>query len=173
MKRGFAGDESVWFSNTRHMLKAYRKGAEMKAHGGDDVLIGYCDAAGIVRVEVELKRRLLGELGLDEVGNVTDEKLADVFREQTEIFRAVDRSEEPDIIANVPARSRAFAAAWLAGQDVRALCSRATLFRHAKVLREYGIDVMEPRNIQNFPVSVRVVELEPMTAPAWYDWKAA
>lgn len=23
MKRGFAGDESVWFSNTRHMLKAY------------------------------------------------------------------------------------------------------------------------------------------------------
>ena len=145
----------------------------MKAHGGDDELIQYATDAGIVRVEVELKRRLLGELGLDEIGNVSDEKLACVFREQTEIFRGVDRSEEPDIIAAVPSRSRAIAAAWLAGQDVRLLCSRATLFRHAKILREFGLDVFEPRNIERFPVRVRVVDLEPITAPEWYDWSIA
>jgi len=173
MKRGFAGDESVWFSNTRHMLKAYRKGAEMKAHGGMDELIAYAEGAGIVRVEVELKRRLLGELGLDEIGNVTDQKLADVFREQTEVFRAVDRSEEPDIIAAIPARYRTTAAAWLAGQDIRMMLSNGTLYRQARILREYGIDILEPRNIKQFPVKVRVVELEPLTAPSWYDWKRA
>lgn len=168
MKRGFAGDESVWFSNTRHMLKAYRKGAEMKSHGGDEELVKYANEAGIVRVEVELKRRLLGELGLDEIGNVDDDKLVRIFEEQTAIFRAVDRSDEPDIIAAIPARSRSYAAAWLAGQDVFALCHRATVFRHAKVLKQYGIDILEPRNVQQFPIKVRVVDLVPLEAPEWH-----
>lgn len=173
MKRGYSGDASVWFSNTRHMLKAYRKGAEMIVHGmpANDPLVQFAQQSGLVRVEVELKKRLLSELGLNRLPNITDEALEAVFHEQTEVFRRVDMSEEPDIIANIPARSRAYASAWMAGQDVRLLCSQATLYRHAKVLREYGIDILEPRNIEHFPVKVRVIDLQPMPVPDWYDWR--
>jgi len=168
MKRGYAADESVWFANTRHMLKAYRKGAEMKKHNQDGPGQEWAEDNGIVRVEVELKRRLLEDLGLREIGNLSDARLAEVFAEQTEIFRRVDMSDEPDILANVPSRSRAYAAAWMAGQDLRGLLSNGTLYRHAKVLREFGLDILEPRNIVQFPVKVRVVDLEPMAAPEWH-----
>lgn len=167
-KRGYSGDESVWWSNTRMMLKAYRKGAEMEKHHGEEQLIDYANDAGLVRVELELKRRELTERGLHYLFDVTDERLAEIFLEETEIFRRVDSSDEPDVLANVPSRSRAYAAAWLGGQDVRLLCSQATLYRHAKVLREYGIDILETRNIQSFPVKVRVIDLQPLEAPDWY-----
>lgn len=173
MKRGLAGDESCWWSNTRHMFKAYLKGVEMRKHGAgsDDEVAAYCDEHGLVRVEVELKRRLLQEVGLDSVGAITDEKLAALFVEQTEIFRRVDRSEEPDILAALPSRYRMTAAAWLAGQDLRGVVSRATLFRHARVLRDYGIDILQVRNVENFPVRVRVVDLQPLSMPEWYAAK--
>lgn len=172
MRKGYSGDSSVWFSNTRHMLKAYLKGPELVAHGMDakNPLVAWCMDKGIVRVEVELKKRLLSELKLNEIENVSDEVLAELFREQTAIFRGVDRSDEPDIIDALPVRSRAYASAWLAGQDVRNLCSRRTLFRHAKALREFGIDILEPRSVERFPVRVRVIDLEPVEVPDWYDW---
>jgi hypothetical protein len=123
---------------------------------------------GVVRIELELKRRELQEMGLNFVGDVTQEKLEAAYHLHTEPFRRVDSSDEPDIIANIPARSRAYAAAWLAGQDVRILCSQATLYRHARVLREFGLDILETRNIERFPVKVRVIDLVPLSVPDWY-----
>lgn len=57
----------------------------------------------------------------------------------------------------------------MAGQDLRQLMSRATFFRHAKILREYGIDIAEPRNVESFPVKVRIVEMKPLPMPDWYS----
>jgi len=170
-KRGRAGDESVWFSNSRKMLKAYVKGAELVAHGADknSRAVQWCNDLGIVRIEVELKRRLLTEMGLDDYEAITDEKLVSAYDQATDIFRTVDRSDEPDILSSIPARSRAYAAAWLAGQDLHTFCSRATLFRHAKVCREYGLELMEPRNIEQFPTRVRIVDLTPVEVPDWYQ----
>lgn len=167
-KRGYSGDESVWWSNTRIMLKAYRKGAEMKAHGVDAELVEWATDQGIVRVELELKRRELQERGLRDIADITQEKLEAVFVEHLEPFRRVDSSDEPDILAAIPARSRAYAAAWLAGQDVRVLCSQATLYRHARLLRGFGLDILEQRNIERFPVKVRVIDLAPVSVPEWY-----
>ena len=150
------------------MLKAYRKGAEMKAHGIDDELVQWATDNGVVRVELELKRRELQERDLRDIGHITQEKLEAVFLEHLEPFRRVDSSDEPDIVAAIPARSRAYAAAWLAGQDVRLLCSQATLYRHAKVLRGFGLDILETRNIEQFPVKVRVIDLVPLEVPEWY-----
>jgi len=171
MKKGRAGDESVWWSNTRHMLKAYIKHIEMLKHGctEDDPAYQWCKEQGVVRVEIELKRRLLNDLDMVDIKNITDEKLIRVFHEQTEIFNAVDRSEEPDILDAIPTKSRVHAAAWMAGQDLRQLMSRATFFRHAKILREYGIDIAEPRNVETFPVKVRIVEMKPLSMPDWYS----
>lgn len=173
MRRGQAGDDSVWWANTRQMFKAYRKDVELLAHGAqvDSAGVVWAREKGVVRVEVELKRRLLDELGLRDMCDITQEGLEAAYREQTEIIRRVDRSDEPDILASIPPRFRITAAAWLAGQDISSLISRATLYRHAKALRSYGIDIFQPRNVCNFPVKVRVVELEPLSVPEWYSLK--
>ena len=63
--------------------------------------------------------------------------------------------------------------AWLKGQDLRQLVSRRTFFRHARVLKGFDIDITQPRNIHNFPVKVRVVDLCPLSAPDWYEWDEA
>ena len=170
MKRGIIGDESVWWSNSRHMLKAYIKGAEMRRHGAsaDDEVAKYCDEQGIVRVEVELKRRTLREMELSEFEDISDVRLAEAFKEQTEIFRRVDRTDEPDILASIPQRYRMTAAAWLAGQDVRGHLTNGAFYRHAKVLRQYGIDIVQARNIEQFPTKVRIVDLQPLSMPDWY-----
>ncbi|MXS83632.1 hypothetical protein ABD07_11100 [Nitrosomonas oligotropha] len=167
MKKGRAGDESVWWSNTRHMLKHI----EMLKHGcsEDDPVYLWCKEQGVVRVEIELKKRLLFDEGLNKLENITDEKLIKIFRDETEIFNRIDRSDEPDILDAIPAKSRIYAAAWLAGQDLSNMAHRATLFRHAKILREYGMDIMEPRNIEQFPVKVRIVDLKPLSMPDWYS----
>lgn len=171
MKKGRAGDESVWWVNTRHMLKAYIKHIEMLKHGcaEDDPVYLWCKEQGVVRVEIELKKRLLHDEGLNKLENITDEKLIAIFETETEIFRRVDRSDEPDILDAIPAKSRIYAAAWFAGQDLMNLASERTLYRHAKILREYGIDIMEPRNIEQFPVKVQIVDLKPLSMPDWYS----
>ncbi|SET65066.1 phage/plasmid replication protein, gene II/X family [Nitrosomonas marina] len=171
MKKGRAGDESVWWVNTRHMLKAYIKHIEMLKHGcsEDDPVYQWCKQQGVVRVEIELKRRLLNDLDMVEIGSISDEKLIRVFHDQTEIFNAVDRSDEPDILDQIPPKSRVHAAAWMAGQDLKQLLPNGTFYRHARILREYGIDITEPRNIETFPVKVRIVEMQPISMPDWYS----
>lgn len=173
MKRGYSGDESVWFTNTRHMLKAYRKGAEMRKHGSDERGAQWAEENGIVRVEVELKKRLLHDLDMNRLDAINDDKLAQLFHEQTEIFRRVDMSDEPDILDAIPPRYRMTAAAWLAGQDVSGMMSRATLFRHARILREHGLDILQHRDVHRLPIRVRVVDLQPAQMPDWYELKAA
>jgi len=170
MKRGQAGEESVWWANTRSMFKAYMKGPEMVKHGRspDEFAVKWCGENGVVRVEVELKRRLLKDLGLDHFAVIDDATLTRLFEERTNVLRRVDRSDEPDVLAAIPCRSRPYAAAWLAGKDMRLMACERTLFRHARVLRQYGLDILQPRNVEAFPVRVRVIDLVPVGVPDWY-----
>lgn len=172
---GAIGDWSAWWVNTSRMVKIYVKSEELIAHGmgRDERLVAWAEAQGLVRLEVELKRRELQRLGLNHLGDVTDEKLRAAFEDETAFLRQVDRSDEPDILMAIPSRSRAYAAAWMRGHDLRQLVSRATLHRHAKVLRDFGMDITQRRNIHMFPVKVRVVDLCPLSAPEWYEWDEA
>lgn len=174
MKRGQAGDESVWWANTRHMLKAYIKHLEMVKHGTSDKdhIVQWLKEKGVVRVELELKKRLLSELGLNDLANLSDQKLVDIYEQQIEPFKRADRSCDEDIIEHIPQRSKAIAAAWLAGTDVRDLVGKSQLYVHAKRLREYGLDILTPRfsgGVERFPVKVRFIELEPLAVPDWYS----
>lgn len=174
MKRGQAGDESVWWANTRHMLKAYIKHLEMLKHGAakDEHMVVWLKGMGVVRVELELKKRLLSELGLNDLVNLTDEKLEEIYEQQIEPFKRADRSCDEDILEHVPARSRAYAAAWLAGHDMKQMASERTIFRHAKVLKECGLDISSPRfaaGVARLPVKVRFIDLEPVAIPDWYS----
>lgn len=142
----------------------------MKKHANaDDELIEWVDQHGVVRVEVELKRRLLEEKGLRHIGDITQDKLEDLYREQTEILREVDRSDETDLLAAVPMKTRPILAAWLSGHDPRTMVSERTLYRHAAILREYGINIMAERDITPMPVRVRTIDLVPLEVPEWYS----
>jgi hypothetical protein len=170
MKKGGAGDDSVWFVNTRHMLKAYLKGPEMLAHGADpkSPVVEYAHDQGIVRVELEFKRRLLQTEGIRHLGDCTMGKLIQLFDRETELMRRQDRSSDEDILDHVPLRHRAIAAAWLAGKDAKDLCSLRTFYRHKKALAECGLDISEPRPAIQHRAQVRVIELQPLVAPDWY-----
>ncbi len=172
---GKQGTWGAWWANTSRMVKVYLKGQELLDRGAaaDDPVASWCVDQGLVRVEVELKRRELQRLGLNYLGDVTDERLALAFEEETAFLRKVDRSDEPDILMAIPARSRVHAAAWLKGQDLRQLLSNGSFYRHARVLKQYGIDITQRRDIHNFPVKVRVVDLVPLSPPSWYEWDKA
>ncbi|OGA46246.1 MAG: hypothetical protein A3G25_16905, partial [Betaproteobacteria bacterium RIFCSPLOWO2_12_FULL_63_13] len=131
MTRGYKGDWGVYWVNTRRMVKAYLKAPEMVEHGmsPDEWLVTWTRDQGMVRLEVEVKRRELEALGLNLLGDVTDEKLRAIFAEETAFLRKVDRSDEPDILMAIPSRSRPYAAAWLKGQDLRQICSNGTFYR--------------------------------------------
>jgi len=175
MKRGQAGDESVWWSNTRHMFKTYIKHIEMLAHGVEKENIAYqwCKDRGVVRVEMELKKRLLSDLGLNDWDTLSQKKIEELFHDHTQILKAVDRSDELDLIDSLPIRSRIYASAWLAGKDLRDLAGQATLYRHSKILREYGLDILHVRNVNQLPVRVRIVDMKPLSVPDWYQQVAA
>ena len=170
VKKGRAGDESYWFANTRYMFKAYIKHLEMLKHGAskDCPVYQYALNNGILRLELELKRRLLGELNMRRLEDITDEKLEAIFEKQTEFARKFTTDDFADALEHIPTKSRIYAESWHKGIDLKNTCSRATLFRHAKVLREYGIDILADRNIEHLTPQIRFVDLIPLPVPNWY-----
>lgn len=169
-KKGISGDESVWWANTRHMLKAYIKHLEMLAHGAleSDQSFIHARDLGILRVELEMKRRTLSELNLRDWDLITQEKLEALYHKNTGLLHKIDNSNEANILDTIPQKSRVYASAWLAGQDLKGLVSNGTLYRHAKVLSEHGLDILTPRNITTLKVKQRTIELIPLVAPQWY-----
>ena len=170
MKKGNSGDESVWWANTRHMLKAYIKHLEMKHHGISEEDPSYMHAVenAIVRVELELKKRTLSELNLNDWADITQQKLEKLFHENTTLIQNIDADSDIFTLETLPPKSRIYASAWLDGRDVRAITSRATFFRQAKILREHGIDISEIKNVKKLPVKTRFIDLVPLKPPGWY-----
>jgi hypothetical protein len=61
------------------------------------------------------------------------------------------------------------AAAWLRGEDVSVLFNnRMSLYRHAKALRDYGIDITVKR-AESFPIRIRTIEMHAASMPDFYQ----
>lgn len=176
VKKGIGGDASVWWSNTRYMLKVYIKALEMEAHGiTSGKAYEYARDNGIIRLELELKRRELHDLGWNDfaqflkgwdMGNVHK-----LFADYEKIMTVNSVSNDAEFLDALPVRLRPLASVFLSGNDVRSLVSRATFFRYRKALLEYGIDIADERPTR-LNVHVQTVEVVPVLAPDWY-WKAA
>lgn len=157
-------------------MLAHAKGAKAKAAVMASKAYQHALSNGIIRLEVKcakdfLKHRKLTYLGNWDMGTVTQ-----LFAEKSEILKRCELSvaaEDEDILALLPSSTRVHAAAWMAGVDVSAHMSRRTFFRHAKVLRQYGIDICEKRNITVVKPKLREVEITPLAAPDWYSLSAA
>lgn len=176
VKKGIGGDASVWWSNTRYMLKVYIKALEMEAHGiTSGRAYEYARDNGIVRLELELKRRELHDLGWNdyalflkgwEMGTVHK-----LFSDYAKIMETVAISDDAEFIDSLPQRLRVTAAAFLAGRDVKSIMSNGGFYRHRKALLEYGIDIADERPAR-INVQIQQVTVTPVTAPDWY-WENA
>lgn len=176
VKKGVGGDASVWWSNTRYMLKVYIKALEMEAHGTTSgAAYEYARDNGIIRLEIELKRRELADLGWSDFAEFVKAwdmgKVHNLFADYEKILTVENISNDAEFIDALPQKLRVTAAAFLAGRDVKSMMSRASYFRYRKALLDYGIDIADERPAQ-LNIKIRTVEITPVSAPEWY-WKAA
>lgn len=174
MRKHVYGEETVMFHNSRRTVKAYRKGPDMVKHCPESRWTDWAMAEGIVRQEVELKSRYLSDTRMAFWGNCTMARLYRLFEKETEILRRPDASLDPLALEFCPRASRIAYAAWLKGEDIRTLCSRASFYRHRRALLSHGVDIAEVRHSAEVVPMVREVVLTPAAAPAGYwDREAA
>jgi hypothetical protein len=133
----------------------------------------YAHDNGLLRVEVKCNKDFLVHKGLTYLGAWNMGKVIEIFAERTKVLDTLKIEIDAEMdIESLPKNIQTEAAAWLAGVDVRALLPRSTYFRKAKVLREYGIDISEPRQIGVVRPIMKEIEIRPATAPQWYQMVA-
>lgn len=186
MVKGMSAGESVYWSNSREFLKVYVKHAEMVAHKSESRWMPWVKDQGIVRVEMELKRRALIDLDcrwLGEMGALIDSdggwlgememgKLYRIFAERVGELSRVNSALDVDLLESVPSRSRIYLDAWSRGADVRAICSDGTFRRHRTILRKHGVDIASPRNLHHLPIKIEPIVLRAAVAPPGYWLRA-
>jgi hypothetical protein len=175
----------VWGSIKYCQTELYVKSVEMLAHCKNNAereamkeseAYKFAEDNGIVRLEIKCAKDYLKFKKLTYLGSWNMEMITTIFNEKSEILRRcrVDVNQyNEDFIASLPTATRVHAAAWLAGIDVAPLMSRATFFRHSKILREYSIDISEKRNISIIRPILKEIEVKPLAIPSWYHLQAA
>ena len=177
-KKRFGRSTVTWGNLNYCQVEAYLKAEEMMDHCKGPIereLMRQSPAYqwalknGVVRVEVKAAKDYLRDRELTYLGAWDMSKVIQLFEERTEVLHRVKCDIEELDPAMLPSRVANTAAAWLAGCDVKRTMSRPTFFRHAKVLRDYGIDISEPRNIQTMPVKIKTIEMSAASMPDWYS----
>lgn len=174
----------IWGSIRYCQTEVYIKADEMLAHcktPEDKALMKesqaykYAYEAGIIRLEVKCAKDFLKFRKLTYLGNWNMGTVTALFQEKSDVLERVKLQFESDdeLLASLPSHVRVHAAAWLRGVDVTQLMSRATFYRHAKVLRSYGIDIAEPRNIAVIRPKVKEILVSAEKLPHWYSLSAA
>jgi hypothetical protein len=155
---------------------ANAKGKEAKARIRDSQAYQFALENGIIRLEVKCAKDFLKHRKLTYLGNWDMGTVHELFKEKSEPLRRCEIAESHDdvaMLAMLPNAVRVHAASWLAGVDVAPLMSRRTFFRHAKVLRGFGIDIAEPRNVSVIRPKMREIDITPVAPPDWYSLTAA
>lgn len=176
MKKAVYGSETAMWSTQRRTVKAYRKGPEMRVHAKQSPWSDWANEHGIVRHEVEIHSKHLSETRLRYLGNLTMGELIKIHRLETEHLTKIDATLDPMAVEHITSKSRLVYAAWLRGEAVRDMLTRATFYRHRKAIMESaGIDIAEDRvmvaNVVQLPA--RTVTLVPAAAPEGYWLRAA
>lgn len=176
-KKRFGKSTVVWGSLKYCQVEAYLKADEMMDHCRGEIereimrqnpVYQWCRENGVVRVEVKAAKDCLRDLGLTWAGDWTMEKVIKLFEARTEVLHRVKADIEEFDPATLPSKVALTASAWLRGEDVKRFMNLRTFQRHAKLLRDYGIDIAEPRNVASMPIRVKTIELKAAPAPHWY-----
>ncbi|WP_301103118.1 phage/plasmid replication protein [Propionivibrio sp.] len=179
-KKRFGKSTVVWGNLNYCQVEAYLKADELMDHCKGDLereamrqnpAYQWSKENGIVRIEVKAAKDYLRDRALTHLGAWTMEKVIDLFDERTEVLHRVKTDIEEFDPATLPSKLACTASAWLRGEDVSRLLSVRTFYRHAKALRDYGIDISEKRNITVMPYKIRTIEMHEASIPDWYDLK--
>lgn len=178
VKKKLIGNSTVTWGHLNYcQTEAYLKADEMMAHCRGDIereamrlnpVYQWCRENGVVRVEVKAAKDYLREAGLTWAGDWDMSKVINLFESRTEVLSRVKADIDEFDPALLPSKVANTAAAWLRGEDVKRYMSESTFRRHAKVLREFGIDIAEVRNVKTMPVKIKTIEMQAAAAPDWY-----
>lgn len=169
-----------WGSNKgRYKIIAYDKAQEMLDHSKDKDAIKanrvfqYCRDNGIIRVELKLKRQELQDKGLRFLGDIDMGKLIQIYKEKTDFISGANVDASELDFSDLASSVRMTYEAYMQGVDVARLLPLRTLYRHAKILRAYGVDITSNPSVQRLKTEVRRINLAPAEIPDWYSLKAA
>lgn len=177
-KKRFGKSTVVWGSLKYCQVEAYLKADEMMDHCKGDIdreimrqnpAYQWAKENGVVRVEVKAAKDCLRDRGLTWAGDWNMTKVIQLFEDRTEILNRVKADVEEFDPALLPHKVAMTASAWLRGEDVQRIMGRTTFWRHARVLRDFGIDIAEKRNVLSMPVRIKTIEIQPASAPSWYS----
>lgn len=194
LKTGVYGDgETVEFGrgSRNYYLKAYLKGPELRRHAGkvQDAegiengtvnayekgivnpyvlrLADWCDAVGLIRVELEFKTTKLHRIGCHYLGGFDMKQLEIEFDRITEVMSR--GSAEADDFSLLPKAVLSTYRMWQAGDDITSKISRATFYRHRRELLVMGVDIAIKSNVVQMKPRTRVIKLGPVSMPDWYE----
>lgn len=173
------GNGITWNEGSkRHYEKLYFKADELGKHVTPEVR-DYCNQNGILRYEVSLKARELADRGLQtmiawskvspeglRMDNVIYGKFAEVLtRNQVTVTE----------IQDIPGKLGFIARSYLNGENPYESAHVAARTRRLwrSQLIKYGLDIAQPIDVTRLTHRVRVIELQPMAAPSWYNRSAA
>lgn len=193
--KGVYGDESIIYGSLakkgKPLHKAiviYRKAEEMLAHAkGDDAKKAVKASAeyefardtGLVRIECKWGSHFLRDNRLRFMGEASMAKIISIFERETAFLLDASPDRAVRLVSDMPTKLRLAALAWIRGDDLKALMSRATYFRVVKALRDYGLDVSERRqgasaesqaekDLQGMLDALPTFNLRPLSRPDWY-----
>lgn len=177
-KQRFGKSTVVWGNLNYCQVEAYIKADEMMNHCKGSIeremmrqnpAYQWAHKNGVVRVEVKAAKDYLRDRGLTYLGSWDMSKVIQLFEERTEILHRVKCDIEEFDPAMLPTGVAAVASAWLHGEDVKRFMKKTTFHKYAKVLREYGIDIAEPRNVKTMPIKIKTIEMTSAAMPDWYS----
>lgn len=187
LKTGTYGEgETVDFGRGSRYLyfKAYLKGPELRRHAtkvradAESMfkpepnpyvlqLADWCDAVGLVRVEMTFKATKLHDMGCHYLGGFDMKQLELEFDRRCEVLTRA--SADVDQLTDLPKALLATYRMWQAGDDLTAKLSRATFYRHRRELLPYGVDIAIKSNVVPLKTKTRVIQLGPVSMPDWYE----
>lgn len=193
--KGVYGDETIIYGSLakkgkplHKALVIYRKAEEMLAHAkGDDAKKAvkksleyeFARDTGLVRMELKMGAHFLRDNGLRYMGDASMARIISIFERETDFLMNASPDRAVRLVSDMPTKYRLAALAWMRGDDLRALLSRATYFRVVKGLRDYGLDCAErragssgesqaERDLQAMLDALPSFNLRPLSCPEWY-----
>lgn len=166
-------------------MLAHAKGDREKAQVKESQLYQWARDVGLVRVECKLRRMALRDAGMNYAGGVTMVKIVKLFDKHTQFLHDANPERIVRLADQLPRKLRLVALSWLRGDDLTTTLPKTTFYRYARQMREYGMDITEPRGLsddaeaklQTLLDALPRFALVPLHEPEWYssesDWRIA
>lgn len=186
LKTGTHGEgETVDFGrgSRRVYSKAYLKGPELLRHAKNPKknqsefskpfdpylfeLAEWCNSIGLVRFETTYKSTFLIDNGFQFLGGINMQQLEIDFKERQSVFTRA--SCEIEDLSSLDAKTLAVYRMWQAGDDIVSTYKKSQFYKYRNALLPFGVDIAVKSNIVQFQPKTRIIKLEPVKIPDFYQ----